>query len=47
MINPSQKRKKEKSEEKSKSDQYNADPSEDKLIYGIDRLNLGKLYMNR
>ena len=25
-----------------KSDQANADPSDDELIYGIDRLNLGE-----
>ena len=35
-------KKMEKSSKNPKSDQANADPSEDRLIYGIDHLNLGE-----
>ena len=42
MMNPPQKRIREKPEEKPKSDQANADPSEDERNYGIDRLELGE-----
>ena len=40
---PIPKKKKGKKQKKNpKSDQANADPSEDRLIYGIDHLNLGE-----